>query len=117
MTDFDTKVRIFRAADAEWIESARNPEETAPPGRESNAFVSQDGRFEFGLWERETQDRSFVRPYDEVALILEGTVEITCEDGTVLVANAGDTIVTPKGSRAHWRSLGPARKVWAVYHA
>jgi uncharacterized cupin superfamily protein len=57
----------------------------------------------------------FVRPYHEVALILEGEVEVELEDGTVLRAGPGDILDTPKGSSGFWRSLSPVRKIWAIY--
>jgi uncharacterized cupin superfamily protein len=104
-----------KPSDVEWAEAPRNPDETAPAARELEGFRSPDGRFTFGLWERDLQDRAFERPYDEVMFLLEGVVELTLDDGSVIRAEAGDILVTPKGTRGHWRSLGPTRKVWAVY--
>lgn len=54
-------------------------------------------------------------PYHEMAVLLEGEVELTLDDGTVLRAGPGDVIVAPRGARAIWRSLPPVRKFWAVY--
>ena len=54
-------------------------------------------------------------PYHEVALILEGEVEVIEEDGTVQRAGAGDLLITPKGTTATWRALSPVKKVWAIY--
>jgi uncharacterized cupin superfamily protein len=108
-------IRVIRASDASWSESARNPEETDPPGREFTAAESPDGRFQVGLWERDVQRRHFVRPYHEVAIILEGEVEIELDDGVVLRAGPGDIIDTPKGSSGFWRSSAKVRKLWAIY--
>ena len=53
-------------------------------------------------------------PYHEIALILEGEVEVLEEDGTVPPAGPGDILITPKGSRATWRALSPVKEVWAI---
>ncbi len=116
MTDDKTpRIRVIRPGDAVWSEAARNPEETDPPGGESTAAGSPDGKFSVGWWKRDLQHRHFERPYHEVALILEGEVEIELEDGTILHAGPGDILDTPKGSSAFWRSLKPVRKLWAIY--
>jgi uncharacterized cupin superfamily protein len=61
------------------------------------------------------QDRDFERPYHEIAYILEGEVEVTDDDGNVVTAGPGDILITPKGSRGHWRNLGPVKKFWTIY--
>jgi len=109
------QIRVIRPSDVRWSESARNPEETDPPGSESTAATSPDEKFSVGYWQRDVQRRHFERPYHEVALILEGEVEVELEDGTVLHAGPGDILDTPKGSRGFWRSLSPTRKLWAIY--
>ncbi len=53
--------------------------------------------------------------YHEISLILEGEVEVTEDDGTVHRAGPGDLLITPRGSRATWRSLSPVKKAWAIY--
>jgi uncharacterized cupin superfamily protein len=111
----DTKVRVVRAQDVEWEEASRGPEEQEPPGREFTAATSGDERFAFGFWERERQDRRFERPYHEVAFIIEGQVEVTDDNGDVVIAGPGDILITPQGSTGHWKNLSPVRKVWAVY--
>ncbi len=113
--DTTPQIRVIKPADVVWSEAARNPEETDPPGGESTAAASPDGKFSVGYWQRDVQRRPFVRPYHEVALILEGEVEIELDDGTVLHAGPGDILDTPKGSGGFWRSLKPVRKLWAIY--
>jgi hypothetical protein len=54
-------------------------------------------------------------PYHEIALILEGEVEVTAEDGTVHGAGPGDVLITPNGTKATWKALSPVRKLWVVY--
>jgi uncharacterized cupin superfamily protein len=115
--DLAVRPYVVRPSEAQWQEAARSPEEVAPPGVELTGFESADGRFTFGVWERDLQEREFERPYDEVALILEGEVELLLDDGTTIRAVAGDILVTPNGTKARWRSRGRTRKVWAIYES
>jgi uncharacterized cupin superfamily protein len=111
----DAKVRVVRPEDVRWEEAARYPEEKEPPGREFTAAKSEDEKFSFGFWQRDEQARHFERPYHEVAYILEGEVEVTQEDGTVVHAGPGDVLITPKGSKGFWKNLSPVKKVWGIY--
>jgi len=108
-------IRIVTAADTVWDEAFHGPDEAEAPGREFTAAVSPDQKFSAGWWERDEQRRPFVRAFHEVAIILEGEVEITLDDGTVLHACPGDIIDTPKASGGYWRNLSPVRKFWAIY--
>jgi uncharacterized cupin superfamily protein len=110
-----TKIRVVKPEHIEWEEAMRYPEENDPPGQEYTAASSVDDKFSFGLWQREVQRRHFERPYHEIALILEGKVEITDDDGEVWVAGPGDIVITPKGSSGYWKNLSPVKKVWAIY--
>jgi uncharacterized cupin superfamily protein len=49
-------------------------------------------------------------------LILQGEIEVTRADGTVLKVGGGDVLAAPNGSRSRWHSLSPVYKFWAVYH-
>jgi uncharacterized cupin superfamily protein len=115
MSDQYSQIRVIGPDDVIWSEAARNPEETDPPGVECTVAASPDGKLSVGYWQRDLQRRHFVRPYHEVALILEGEVEIELEDGTVMRAGPGDVLDTPKGSSGFWRSLSPVRKLWMIY--
>ena len=108
MTD-DTapRIRVIKPADVEWSEAARNPEETDPPGGEFTAAASPDGHFSVGFWQRDVQRRHFVRPYHEVALILEGQVEIELDDGTVLHAGPGTSWTRPRAAAASGAASRP----------
>jgi uncharacterized cupin superfamily protein len=108
-------IRVIHPDDVVWEEAARQPQETDAPGREFTAGTSPDAKFSVGCWERDVQRRPFVRPYHEIAYILEGTVEIELDDGTLITAGPGDLLDTPKGSSGHWRNTSPVRKVWAIY--
>jgi uncharacterized cupin superfamily protein len=107
------KVRVIKPDDVVWTQAAVGPEEAEPAGAEFTAFEA--GQFSTGFWQRDLQSRRFVRPYHEIAYIIEGEVELTMDDGTVIHAGPGDILVTPKGSEGHWRNLSPVKKFWAIY--
>ena len=46
-----------------------------------------------------------MRGSHELAIALEGEVEITLEDGRMLRAGPGDVSDTPKGSSGYWKDL------------
>jgi uncharacterized cupin superfamily protein len=111
----DSKIRVIKASEVPWEESMAGPEETDPPGKEYTAAMSVDDKFSFGVWKRDVQRRHFERPYHEVAYIIEGEVEITDEDGEIIVAGPGDILITPRGSKGFWKNLSPVKKVWGIY--
>jgi uncharacterized cupin superfamily protein len=108
-----TVIRVIKPGDVVWSEASRSPEETDPPGSEFTAFEA--GPFSTGFWRRDVQRRPFERPYHEIAYIIEGEVEVTCDDGQVLKAGPGDILITPKGSKGQWRNLSPVKKFWAIF--
>ena len=95
-----------------WTEAPRGPEEAEAPGKEFTAFAA--GPFSAGFWQRDEQARHFVRPYHEIAYIIEGEVEITMDDGQMVHAGPGDILITPKGSSGYWRNVSSVRKFWAI---
>jgi len=110
-----TKVRVIRPKDVIWEEALRTAEETEAPGQEFTAARSVDDKFSFGFWRRDAQSRHFERPYHEIAYIIEGEVEITDDDGELLIAGPGDILITPQGSKGYWKNLSPVKKVWGIY--
>jgi uncharacterized cupin superfamily protein len=92
-----------------------------PPGRipsggsESAVFSAAGGAVSTGFWRREPDTWSFERPYDEVALILEGDADIVTDDGTTLTVGPGDVLVTPKGSAGTWVIRETITKFWVIY--
>ncbi len=115
MTEPDRKIRVIKAGEAVWEPTLTSPEEADPPGRESTAFESVDGRFAVGHWERDAQRRRFERTYHEVALITEGVVEISDDEGNVVTAGPGDILITPQGSAGYWTNVEPVKKLWVTY--
>jgi len=110
-----TKIRVIRPENVIWEEAMRTAEETEAPGQEFTAARSVDDKFSFGLWRRDAQRRYFKRPYHEIAYIIEGQVEVTDDDGELLIAGPGDILITPQGSKGYWKNLSPVKKVWGIY--
>jgi uncharacterized cupin superfamily protein len=114
-------VRVVKAADhpsLAWGEVPRPEGDEAPPGEEVAAFRSADNQFVTGFWRRVPEEgRMRLDDYHEVALILEGEVEVIEDDGTVHRIGPGDLLITPRGTQATWRSLSPVKKLWAIYKA
>jgi uncharacterized cupin superfamily protein len=115
---FDPTIRVIRAGEHDalpWEEIPVEAGDPTPPGEEVVSFRSGDGRFAFGLWRRAPETGPMAPPYHEIAVIVEGDVELEEEDGTVHRAGPGDVVITPKGSTATWRALSPVKKFWAIY--
>ena len=118
MTDVtqDTTIRVVPSADRDgWTPLVEPPGEIPSPGREFDVFASAHGPLSTGFWEREPDTWSFERPYDEVALILEGDADIVTDDGRTLTVGPGDVLVTPKGSAGTWVIRERVRKFWVIY--
>lgn len=112
----EMKVRVIRAdAELDREEIPVGEGDPSPPGEEVVLFRAMDERFSVGFWRRAPEEGPMEPPYHEMAILLEGEVELTLDDGTVLRAGPGDVIVAPRGAKATWRSLSPVRKFWAVY--
>jgi uncharacterized cupin superfamily protein len=66
-----------------------------------------------GYWEGEP---GWVRidrwPYNEVCVILEGSVAIADEAGTEVVFGSGEAFLVPAGFRGVWRTVEPTRKIF-----
>ena len=115
---FDPTIRIIKTTDQDglpWEDIPTEPGDPNEPGAEVVSFRSGDGAFSFGLWRRVPETGPMEPPYHEIAVLIEGEVELIEEDGTTHHAGPGDVIVTPQGSKATWKALGPVKKFWAVY--
>ncbi len=115
---FDPSIRVVKASEPdalEWEVIPTEPDDPTPPGEEVVSFRAGDARFSFGLWKRDPETGPMDLPYHEIAVIIEGEVEVIGEDGTVHRAGPGDVLITPKGSKATWKALSPVKKFWAIY--
>jgi uncharacterized cupin superfamily protein len=109
-------IRVVRSGDRDdWRALVDPPGEVPSAGREADVFSAADGAVTTGFWEREPDTWSFERPYDEVALILEGDADIVADDGRTLTVGPGDVLVTPKGSAGTWVIRERIVKFWVIY--
>lgn len=117
MNDADG-VRVIKAGEHDglgWEAIPTAEGDPNPPGEETVLFRAADGAFSFGLWRRVPETGPMEPPYHEIAVIVEGEVEVEDQDGSVVRAGPGDVLITPMGSKAIWRALSPVKKFWAVY--
>jgi uncharacterized cupin superfamily protein len=113
---FDPSIRAIHPGDElDWEVIPTEAGDPNAPGEETVLFRSGDARFSFGLWRRVPEEGPTEPLYHEIAVIIEGEVEITEADGTVHRVGPGDVLITPKDSKATWKALSPVKKFWAVY--
>lgn len=115
---YDPSIRVIKAREQDgldWEIIPTEPDDPNAPGEEVVSFRAGDAMFSFGLWKRVPETGTMDLPYHEIAVIIEGEVEIHEEDGTVHRIGPGDVLITPKGSKATWKALSPVRKFWAIY--
>jgi uncharacterized cupin superfamily protein len=99
-----------------WAEILQADDDPRPPQFETVEHRSGDGRFAVGFWKRDPEEGPMeLTEFHEVMFILEGSIEITSEDGTVRRVGPGDMVIAPQGSSGTWRALEPVKKVWAIY--
>ncbi len=111
----DTSIRVVRSGDRDrWTPLIDPPGEIPSGGREADVFATTRGAVSTGFWERDPDTWSFERPYDEVALILEGDADIVTDDGRTLTIGPGDVLVTPKGSSGRWVIRERIVKFWVI---
>jgi uncharacterized cupin superfamily protein len=114
-------IRVVRGDEhdgLDWQEVPRPPGDDAPAGEEVVTFRSADGLFVTGLWRRAPEEGPMILDdYHEIAFILEGEIEVTDGDGSLYRVGPGDMLITPRGTKATWRSLSPVKKIWAIYKA
>ena len=109
-------IQVMRSSERDgWTPLASPPGDAGTGGAETAAFTSADDRFTVGLWTREPDTWKFERPYDEVALILEGAAGMEGEDGRVHRLTAGTVIITPNGSKGTWRITEQLTKCFVIY--
>jgi len=112
----DATIRVVRSGERDGWNPLSDPPGAIPsPGREADVFSTAGGAVSTGFWERDPDTWSFERPYDEVALILEGDADIVTDDGRTLAVGAGDVLVTPKGSAGTWVIRERIVKFWVIY--
>ena len=113
----DTEVRVIHDGDpVAWTVIPTEPGDPNAPGQEWVAWRNPDGRFSTGVWRRVPETGPMELPYHELAILIEGEVDVDDTDGTTVSIGPGDVLVTPKGFRGTWRARSPVRKFWTVHH-
>ena len=113
---FDPRIRVVKAGqELDWQVIPTEEGDPNPPGEEVSVFRSGDEKFVFGLWKRAPETGPMDLPYHEIAVIIEGEVEVTEQDGTVYRVGVGDVLITPRGSKATWKALSPVKQFRAIY--
>lgn len=120
-TTFDTDhvdptVRVIHANEPiEWTELPTADDDPDAPGEESVAYRSTDGMYVAGFWRRVAETGPMEVPYDELAILIEGEVDVEGRDGDAVSAGPGDVIVTPDGFSGTWRARSDVRKFWVLH--
>ena len=62
-------------------------------------------------------DFEWTLTYDEYDYVMEGTLEIVLDTGTVLTGHPGDLIYIPKNTHIYFRTPNQAKYIYIVYPA
>jgi uncharacterized cupin superfamily protein len=93
-------------------ELVRDPD--APAESFVAPFAGDEPRFTGGIWGSDATDTTFdAYPFDEVVVILTGSIEITA-DGQTEVFGPGDSFGIAKGTPCRWIVAEGTRKVFAI---
>ena len=65
----------------------------------------------------DSADFEWTLTYDEFDYVMEGTLEIVLDSGTVLTGHPGDVLYIPKNTHIHFRTPNQARYVYFVFPA
>ena len=89
----------------------------APQARMAEIFRSADGASTCVAWDCTAGTFRWYFGVDETVHVLEGSVEVTAEDGTVRVLKPGDVAFFASGTWATWRIETYVRKVAYCRHS
>lgn len=87
----------------------------APQCRSHNVFTDEAVQLRAGLWDSTPYAR-ISRPHRlaELMHILEGAVDLTMADGTVVTVSQGETVFVPQGAPCAWTSRVHVAKFYVV---
>jgi uncharacterized cupin superfamily protein len=68
-----------------------------------------------GVWECTPGKFEYTYPGDEICTLLQGKIELICEDGKVHNYAAGDTFYTGKGEVATWTVIETVKKIFSIH--
>jgi uncharacterized cupin superfamily protein len=88
----------------------------SPTQRGHEFFSTAGGKLTAGVWDC-TPYTEVRGPYsvDEFMLLLEGSLDIENEDGSMQTFRAGDGFVIPKGAVLQWQQSEYLRKFWVIH--
>ncbi|RMN88864.1 hypothetical protein ALQ50_04565 [Pseudomonas coronafaciens pv. coronafaciens] len=86
-----------------------------PQCRSNNLFEDTASTLRIGVWDSTPYER-ISRPHKihELMNLIEGSVELSLENGPSLTVNTGDTVFVAQGAPCKWTSTGYVRKFYAV---
>ena len=71
--------------------------------------ISEKGILSWPIWTCEVSEFDWEYDQQESCLLLEGEVEVACDNGTVKFG-VGDFVVFPRGLKCRWKVIKPVRK-------
>ncbi|KTB90322.1 cupin [Pseudomonas syringae ICMP 13102] len=86
-----------------------------PQCRSNNLFEDSASTLRIGVWDSTPYER-ISRPHKihELMNLIEGSVELSLENGPSLTVNTGDTVFVAQGAPCKWTSAAYVRKFYAV---
>lgn len=110
-------ITVIHAGESrQWIPIPQEDTDDRPVAEETIEHRSADGRFAVGFWRRGPEEGPMeLTEFHETMFIIEGTLEITPENGEAITVGPGDLVIAPQGSRGTWKAITPVRKVWSIY--
>lgn len=86
-----------------------------PTQRMNNLFTNDAGNFHTGMWDTTAFESAMhAFPVHEFVHMLEGSVTITEQDGTVHTFGPGDSFFTPQGTVCSWKVTDHVKKFYAI---
>jgi uncharacterized cupin superfamily protein len=89
-----------------------------PNTRGADLFTSDDRKASAGIWTCDTYDEHIPSfPYDELILVIDGSVTLTEKGREARTFGPGDVFVIRRGTECRFAVSGPFRKVYMNYDA
>lgn len=87
-----------------------------PDHRDSEHFVTSDGRATCGVWTCGVyKERISSFPTNELFVVIEGTLMVTVDGGEPETFSAGDAFAIEQGTACTFDFLSPFRKIYMTY--
>ena len=88
----------------------------SPHQRGHTCFTTAANQWTAGVWDCTAYTSQFEPyPVNEFMVLLEGSLDLVCEDGSAQTFRAGDGFVIPKGAMLQWRQPEYVRKFWVIH--